>query len=67
MSNKAQIIANRIECVKPRRPKGCEYGIPKLNVITSKSGSIVDNIAKRDNHLVCFNANNSTKVAPTIL
>ena len=43
--------AKRIECVNPRCPNGCSYGIPKLKLITSRSGIMADTIAKKTNSL----------------
>ena len=68
---KAHNKAKRIECVKPRWPKGCEYGIPKWNPITSISGIIVDKIAHKRSHLVLclsktFDMVNPTKPCPNI-
>jgi hypothetical protein len=50
----AHIKANSIECVNPRCPKGCKYGIPKRKLIISKSGKMVEKTAAKSSHLVLF-------------
>lgn len=63
----AHKTAKTIECVKPRCPNGCKYGIPNLKPITSKSGSIEDNIASNNSNLQLLLSINFDKVNPTAL
>lgn len=60
----AQIRAKTMECVKPRCPNGCVYGIlPK--VTTSKSGSIAETIAKNSSTLLALALAILVSVKPT--
>ncbi len=61
----AQMIAKNMECVNPRCPKGCEYGIFNLNAITSRSGSMAEAIAKKSKTLLETESTTFDRVKPT--